>query len=105
MNDLHGKYWTKKFRSEAFVTMRRVCALTDKIKFEEIQKPVLCIYTEKDKLISIPAMQKLFNRIGTDKKRLFNINSPYHVIAGDVVSPETTETIANEIITFIKSYE
>lgn len=104
MNDQHGKYWTRKFHSEAYVTMMGICKLMKKIKMKQISIPVLFLYSPKDKLISIPMMLKVYNQINSKDKKITGIDSPYHVIAGDIVSPETTEIVTKTIKEFLEKY-
>ena len=76
--------------------------LAGKIPFEAIEVPVLCVYTENDVTISIPAVKEIYRRFGSPEKTLVNIKEAKdHVLAGDIVSPETTGTLIDTVLEFL----
>lgn len=101
INDLQTKYWTTRYRSEALLPMMGICKLGRKLELNKIQLPVLCLYTEKDEVVSIPALKKAFHRIGSSKKKIINTNAPDHILAGDILSPETNESTVKYILDFL----
>ena len=101
-NELHNRYWTNPCRSEALKTMMRCVRFGQKLPLESVSPPVLCVYTENDEALSIPAIHKMYERLGSERKKLVNIREARdHVLAGDIVSPGTTRTLTEEVLTFL----
>lgn len=103
-NELHKKYSTSNYRSEVLITMMEAVKLAKDSDPGSIEIPVLFLYTENDELISIGALKKYFKKIGSESKKLVNIEKARdHVIAGDMVSPETTDEVTGIILDFLKN--
>jgi esterase/lipase len=102
-NELHAHFWTHRYRSEALLQMMATCQLGRKAALETINAPVLCLYTEHDTVVSIPALKRAFKRIGSPVKKIKNIKEAKdHVMSGYIISPETVEIVVKEIIAFLK---
>lgn len=91
------KYWTTRYRIEALVQLKLLlnASMTQKT-FEKIKQPVLLCYYKKDKIhqdsvVSIPAMLKMFNELGTPKNLKMKVAIPganVHPIASGMVSKD-----------------
>jgi len=93
--EIQKKYWTTRYRLEAVVNL---VALNEKIMitdtFEKITCPVFLGYyykseTEQDKVVSIPAMLKMFEELGTVdqlKHKVAFDDANEHVITSNIVS-------------------
>jgi len=93
--ELQKQYWTTKYRIEAIVNL---VALNEKIMvpatFEKIKCPVFLGYfykneEEQDKVVSVPAMQQMYERLGTPdslKKKVAFDDAQEHVITSEIVS-------------------
>ena len=102
MNELHNKYWTNPCRSESLKTMMRCVRLGQKLSLESVFLPVLCVYTENDRTLSIPAIHRMYERLGSGMKKLVNLKAARdHGLAGDIVSPETTDALVDEVLAFL----
>ncbi|MBN2442761.1 MAG: alpha/beta hydrolase [Spirochaetales bacterium] len=100
-NELHKKYWTTTYRSEALLPMMGLCKLGRNLHLDKITLPVLCLYTEKDNVVSIPVIKEIFENLGSSRKKLINTNAEDHVIAGDIISPETNDSTVEYINDFL----
>lgn len=105
-NELQQQYWTTQYPSEALLPMMGLVKLTRGKDFGKIQTPVLAIYSPSDDLVSIDAIHNYYSRLGSKTKELIPIvdtgDPQNHVLAGRIMSPQTTQDVANKIIEFIR---
>jgi len=103
INERHSRYWTSTYRSEALLAMMGVCKLGNKLDLDKIKVPVLFLYTENDKAISIPALKEVYEKISSPRKKIINIKEAKdHVIAGDIISPETNNKVVTLVLDFLE---
>jgi esterase/lipase len=106
-NDAEKKYWTIHYRLEGLVALQNF--LTHAMKpevFHQVTSPVFMAYYYKDeenqdKVVSVPAMLKMFDELGSQKKTKMafpEVNN--HVMASYVMS-EDLEHVQNETIKFL----
>ena len=102
VNSLHEKYWTPRYRSQAIHTMMKSVQLIKKIDLKSIKIPVLCVYSENDDVLSFPAIEHVFALLGSDRKFIVNFkDAKSHMLAGDIVSPFTTEKFIDLLMDFL----
>ena len=74
---------------------------------ENINTPTQMIYSSKDKTISVPAVIDTFARLGSEQKELVEFNATedpdFHALAGDLMSPTSTEILAGKITIFVNN--
>ena len=74
------------------------------IAYEKISVPALFLYTEKDKVVDTSEIMKKFELFGSKDKKLLNLSQcKDHIMAGDILSPETTPLLRSEIVGFLKN--
>ena len=82
-------------------------ALARDLDYGQISQPVMMIYSENDQVIRPEMVQQRFAELGSRHKRLVPVNTSgdpsHHVIAGDIMSPSTTEHIVEQILDFLRS--
>ena len=63
------------------------------------------IYSPDDKVVSIPALQSAYAALQSPHKEIVEVSeygTPYaHIIAGDIISPNNTTSIADDIADFV----
>jgi esterase/lipase len=102
-NEKQAMYWTVKFRATSLIPMIQAVTLGNRANLEAFRLPVLCVYTEHDKTVSVHKIKKIFKRFGSPAKRLINLcHAPTHVLAGDILCPETTDELVTNLLGFIK---
>lgn len=76
------EYWTTRYRMEAIVALQNLVehTMTEKT-FEKITQPVFLAYyykneEEQDKVVSIPAMFRMFDQIATPENKKYKIALP-----------------------------
>lgn len=105
--ELHRTYWTYRFPTRALLPMIAFIRLVRSLPLETIHQPVLTIYSPYDRVIDPRAIPATFARIGAADKLLVPIadtEAPErHVLAGDILAPNCTSTIAAIILDFLHS--
>ena len=94
-NEIHANYWVTKYRLEALVALQDLITNTMKPQvFEKIKCPVFLGYyyknkDEQDKTVSVSAMLKMFDELGTPvvlKRKAAFPDAGAHVIASYIRS-------------------
>lgn len=102
-SEMHAYYWTSTYRSKALRPVMQACRLGNNAALEEIHVPVLFLYTENDEVVSIPVLKEAYDRFGSEEKSLINVaEAKDHVMAGDVISPDTTQITVGHILRFLE---
>jgi esterase/lipase len=95
--EAHANYWTLKYRIEALVEFQNLLSHTMKPKvFAKVKCPVFMGYyykneNEQDNTVSVPAMLKMFDELGTPdalKKKMAFPEAGAHVIASYIRSKD-----------------
>lgn len=104
-NDAYHRYWTHRFPTHALLPMLAVVRLTLSCPLETIDRPVLIVHSPHDKIINLAMIAKTFQRIGSRHKRLIGdmaTSAPGgHILAGEILSPDTVEQLTTIIVDFI----
>ncbi|MCB1188823.1 MAG: alpha/beta fold hydrolase [Leptospiraceae bacterium] len=107
-NELQGKYWTTRHKSEVLYTMMKLVKLVDQLDLSKFTLPVLIIYNEEDPVVSSSAIKRKYAQMGSTikKKIAFPVKGiAKHVVAGDILSPQSNETMLNYVRDFFTSLE
>lgn len=95
------KYWDTKYHRDSLPELMKAIYYVQKQDFKNIQTPTLVLYTKEDDVISIPEVLKKFSQIHVPYKKIIEIPSPMHVLAGEISSPQTTQIVIGEIKNWI----
>ncbi|MGD0341964.1 MAG: acyl-CoA thioester hydrolase/BAAT C-terminal domain-containing protein [Bacteroidales bacterium] len=96
-SEAHANYWSLKYRLEALVTLQNLLSHTMKPEvFSKIKCPVFLGYyykneNEQDKTVSVPAMLKMYDELGTPdtlKQKVAFPQAGAHVIASYIRSKD-----------------
>jgi len=94
-NEEVKKYWNTTYRIEALITLKNMLDHTMKTElFQKVKQPVLLCYyykneEEQDKIVSVPAMLKMFDELGTSpesKRKVALPETGAHAIASGLNS-------------------
>jgi alpha-beta hydrolase superfamily lysophospholipase len=104
-NPAHDRYWTNHYPTAALLPMAGMVKLAASLQLEKLKLPVLIIYSPKDRVVSPRATQKAFAAFGSDSKKILPFthsqDPDQHVLAGDILSSDTTAQMADIIYEFI----
>ncbi|MEO0998168.1 MAG: alpha/beta fold hydrolase [Pseudomonadota bacterium] len=105
LNEPHGRYWTTAYPIDATVELMALLDYVNALPGGAVVQPVFYVRSNRDIVIDperadrrVAAMPNPANRrlVVTDTE------DPYgHVIAGDILSPGTTDAVAGAIVGFI----
>jgi len=90
---------------KALYTMLELVRIANATDLRRLLLPVLMLYNEKDRVISVAKLKKKFGAMASARKRLVAFNGNRdpgrHVLAGDALSPETTSQVIAIIEAFL----
>lgn len=105
-NDSHKRFWTWSYPTRALLPMAALTKLAASAPVGRIKQPVLMIYSETDTVIRPDLIKAAAARWG-GKAELYplarNDDPSSHVIAGDALSPSTTDEVANKAVDWVKN--
>ncbi len=104
INERHERFWTTEFPVEALPTMMGLVKLARESDLGKVRVPLLALFNSGDRIVNSDAIKTYFDRFGSQRKQLVEIKTTgdpqRHVLAGDVLSPGTTDEIVDRIAEF-----
>jgi alpha-beta hydrolase superfamily lysophospholipase len=95
INELHRRHWTIAFPVAALLPMMGLVELGRESDLEGIRVPMLTFYSPDDRIVDSGAIEAVFARFGSQRKELVALertgDPQRHVLAGDILSPGTTD--------------
>jgi esterase/lipase len=92
---LYKKYWYTNYRLESVVQLQELLESSmNKSVFKEVKQPTLLLYyykneKEQDPVVSVPAMLKMFEELGSSQKEKQALpNTGNHVIGSSITSKD-----------------
>ena len=105
-NELHAKFWTHKYPTNAILPMAALTKLARDARVEDVKIPTMFVFAETDKVVRPDLTRERIARWGAKSGTLIieTPDDPYqHVVAGDALSPNRTEDVAVKATAFIQS--
>ncbi len=105
INADHARYWTSRYPTRATLPVGAVAKMARKAPVEDIEVPALFVFSSKDQVVRPDITREVADRWGGPHQLLVlgDTGDPSnHVIAGDVLSPQTTSLVAGRAIEFLK---
>ena len=108
-NSGHDFFWNTRYPVHAlFPMMAQVNYVTPTCP-EKVTAPTLVFYSTQDTTVDPHLIENVFERFPSEKKLLVSIedagDQDNHILAGDILSPLTTEEMEKTILEFIRSSE
>ena len=110
VNDAHGSLWTSTYPSRAVLPMAALVREARDVTFERLTVPTLFLFDENDTVVDSTVTRQIATRWGSAVGTRVNIETitgtddPYqHVIAGDALSPSTTDRATTLLVDWIAS--
>ncbi len=104
-NERHGRYWSPTYPTRAIVEAMRLVDYVDASLPLSLPGRLLVMYSPDDEIISTAALDDTLARIASAEREVVRVTETddpmRHVIAGDILSPSTTQSVATTITTFI----
>lgn len=106
-NPQHARYWTTRYPVEALVPMMALVEKARAVPPDSLGVPQLVLYSPRDEVVDPRRIEARF--AGADGKcveiaTVEGSGDPrQHVLAGDILSPATTDAVAARIVAFASS--
>jgi len=100
-NEAHAKGWTTRYPSSSVFPMAALLREVQELDYSKIKTPALFIFSPEDKVVVAAESEKVAQRWGGPievMKVEGTGDSNNHVIAGDALSPQNNDLVANRII-------
>jgi pimeloyl-ACP methyl ester carboxylesterase len=105
-NELHDKLWTSRYPTSATLPMVALTELARNVAVEKITVPTLFIFSDADKVVRPELIREIAARWGA-RHELVSVEKTddpsSHVIAGDALSPSTTNALADRIVAWVNA--
>jgi esterase/lipase len=104
-NARHARYWTWSYPYQAMPELVRLMKEVERIDKSAIRVPTLMIYSPLDQVIDPAAVAAAYAEWGGERKRLVvferSSDPSQHVLAGDILSPGSTDEMARLISDYV----
>ena len=108
-NQAQAQYWSTSYPTAALIEMMRLVDFARAKLPLALEPSVLMLLSRNDKVISADAALRAFDRIDAPLKRLVELSQvgdpSQHVLAGHILSPETTDIVVQHIVEFVRSIQ
>lgn len=104
-NELNAKYWTTSYPVEALLPMAEVVRLAVEAPVEAATTPVLFLVSPRDQVVDPAITRNVAARWGATHRlvEVDGVKDPsQHVLAGDAMSPSTTQPFARLAIDWLR---
>lgn len=105
-NELHAEYWTENYPSVAVLPMAAIVKQAQRGNYYSATTPALFIFSDSDKVVDHTMTRSIEEKWAGPSTIITVGNSDdedHHVIAGDAVSPSTTEKLANDVVEWVNN--
>ena len=106
-NEDHARFWTRAYPTDALLPMMASVKMTTNADLEGIRIPVFVAFSPEDQVVNPSRTQDALARMDPtllDTMVVLNsLDRNKHVIAGDILSPNTSEAITRRIVSFLRA--
>ena len=104
-NERQARYWSTSYPIEAAVEVMRLVDMLNARLPMRLQQDLLVLLSPRDTVVSPAATKQAYEGIDAPRKALIEIQDAgdpsNHVLAGDILSPDSTDEIAAIIVDFV----
>jgi esterase/lipase len=104
-NELQARFWSTCYPTSALIEVMRLVNRAKKMLPRPISQRLLVFYSGEDQVVSPVEIRKAFELLDAPEKKLIEVQGSgdpsQHVLAGEIMSPQTTDEIATTIVDFI----
>jgi alpha-beta hydrolase superfamily lysophospholipase len=101
-----ARHWTTCYPTRALLSMMALVEHVRRADLSRVTAPTLVLYSPEDEVVDPAAILRYVARFGApvrDEVQITGVEEPgRHVLAGDIVSPGTTDTVAAEVLAFLR---
>jgi hypothetical protein len=104
-NSGHAYYWNTRYPLAALLPMAAQVAAITPLVSSELETPTLIFWHPDDGTVDAPLIRSVFDRIPAKSKQLITVDETgddrHHVLAGDILSPDTNAVVIDGIMDFV----
>jgi esterase/lipase len=104
-NDLQARFWSTSYPMDAVIEMMRLVKYVRGLLPIRLEQPLLVIYSPVDRVVDTGWIARAFAQMDSPRARLVEVprsgDPGGHVLAGSILSPETSEEIAELVVEFV----
>jgi esterase/lipase len=108
-NDLQARYWSTTYPMDAVIEMMRLVKHVRSQLPMQLAQPLLVIYSPADQVVDTARITQAYEQMHSPRRQLIEIpvsgDPSNHVLAGSIMSPETSQSVSDNIVRFIKKQE
>jgi esterase/lipase len=105
-NEAHARYWTTCYPTQALLPMMGVVALARDTDPSRLQVPTMVFFSPEDEVVDPQRTRSWYDGLGSRKKEMVKVRDPgdpnSHILAGEILSPDTTEWMAERMAEFVR---
>ncbi|MEM7343638.1 MAG: alpha/beta fold hydrolase [Chloroflexota bacterium] len=105
-NEAQAIYWNTTYHDESIFQMLGLVRLARNADTDRIQSPVLVFYSPDDTVANPARMIDFYEGLSVTPKKLIAVpdtqDPDKHVVAGDILSPQTTNEVVEEMLLFLE---
>ena len=105
-NEQQARYWSTSYPIEAAIEVMRLVDMLNARLPLQLQQNLLVLLSPNDTVVSPAATKQAYEHIGAPHKALMEIEDAgdpsNHVLAGDILSPDSTDAVAALIVDFVR---
>jgi alpha-beta hydrolase superfamily lysophospholipase len=101
LNEAHARYWTHRYPTVALLPVAAMAAMAYAAPVEQAKIPALFIFSDDDKVVRPERTRAIAARWGAPHAIVTvddSTDPSDHVIAGDALSPNTTDVLVDRIV-------
>lgn len=106
-NEQQERYWSTSYPTTAVVEVMRLVDFVRERLPMSLSQNLLVFASPEDSVVSAAATKQAFERLEAPTKRFIEFDQAQdpssHVLAGDILSPDTTDSVAATIVEFVAS--
>jgi esterase/lipase len=105
VNEAQGRYWTTSYPIEALFPMQALVQAARQGPLASLEAPTLVVHSSDDEVIDPEAVRNAYERLGADPKKRLELSgaSDPHVLAGQILSPENTDRLVDDLTAWLKT--
>lgn len=104
-NDLQERFWSTSYPSDATVEVMRLVDRAQMLAGLPMRHSVLMMLSPADTVISPSAAKTTYDALDVPRKLMIEMSGSgdpsNHILAGDILSPDTTESVVENIVDFV----
>ena len=105
-NEMQGRYWSTCYPTAATIEVMRLVDRANELMDGEHEQGLLVFYSGDDQVVSPGAILAAYEAFRTPRKLLVEVtdsgDAKDHILAGDIMSPGTTDRVVGQILDFIR---